>query len=200
MLDMRISLKKIKMKISKQSAEKSFAVMNVNNSLSQSTFIANYALMCARNGQRVLIIDTDYQRNDFLKAFHFQQDKGLFELLQHESEDYKSYIHSLDTNKNLSILPAGQIMDAGASNETVDVLSTDLFSTLYATLLDKFDLILVNLAANASVEETAPVLEQVDGTILVIDLNSTKKRDLHTVIHGMVAHDYNIVGYIDVKR
>jgi Mrp family chromosome partitioning ATPase len=67
-------------------------------------------------------------------------------------------------------------------------------------LLDKFDLILVNLAANASVEEAAPVLEQVDGTILVIDLNSTKKRDLHTVIHGMVAHDYNIVGYIDVKR
>ncbi|MDV2577060.1 AAA family ATPase [Lactiplantibacillus plantarum] len=178
------------MKISKQSAEKSFAVMNVNNSLSQSTFIANYALMCARNGQRVLIIDTDYQRNDFLKAFHFQQDKGLFELLQHESEDYKSYIHSLDTNKNLSILPAGQIMDAGASNETVDVLSTDLFSTLYATLLDKFDLILVNLAANASVEEAAPVLEQVDGTILVIDLNSTKKGTcillfmvwLHTII------------------
>ncbi|MGA3432791.1 hypothetical protein ACA584_13375, partial [Lactiplantibacillus plantarum] len=39
MLDMRISLKKIKMKISKQSAEKSFAVMNVNNSLSQSTFM-----------------------------------------------------------------------------------------------------------------------------------------------------------------
>ncbi|MCG0749327.1 capsular polysaccharide biosynthesis protein [Lactiplantibacillus plantarum] len=200
MLDMRISLKKIKIRMSKHSSGKAFAVMNVHDSLSQSTFIANYALMCARNGEKVLIVDTDYHRNDFLRAFHFKQTKGLFSLLQNDADDYQSYIHSLDINKNLSVLPAGQLQDNETSDGDMDSLSYESFSTLYAALMDKFDLILVNLVSSTSVTEAIPILEVVDGTILIVDLNSTRKKDLHTIIHDMIAHNYNIVGYVDVKR
>jgi len=197
MLDMRISLKKIAQKIEDKAGGKSLSFVTPDNTVSQGTFIANLALQYARKGERVLILDTDTERNVFCSAFHLKKELGLLQFFSHHEDSSQKYLQEVFvTEGSLFVLCAGE----GTEQDMITTMKSSGFSTLFAGLESKFDRVFLNIKPQSSITKVMPALEVTDGTIVTIEKDFTRKKLIHKLIKQLLLHDQPTVGYITIQR
>jgi Mrp family chromosome partitioning ATPase len=182
----------------------------------KSTVARDLALAYAEANERVLLIDADLRRPSIGKLVGVQAERGLTHVLRGETSPgevvvsvYPANGHSSATNGSgspvgplaprasgsLDVLLHGDVLDNPAP-----LLATPAMATLLSSARERYDVVIIDTAPVLAVADTLPLLELVDGVLLVARLgqstrdvatrvNEAIRRAARAHVAGVVAND-----------
>lgn len=175
---------------SMQNPPKTVLVTSTISGEGKSTTSANYAVVLAQKGARVLVIDADLRRPTLHKMFGADNKVGLSELILQEVE-VPNFRTPLPNLPGLTLLTAGK---------QVPLPSEALGSLRFYTLLQEwekhFDYVIVDSAPLLIVSDTLPLAKWVDALILVARYNVTPMSALRRVRDILNRSDANVSGVV----
>jgi polysaccharide biosynthesis transport protein len=133
----------------------------------KTTFAAWYASFCASMGQKVILIDSDFERPKIHQLLEVQNDVGLANIFA-DDLDLKSVIRT-DAKSGISFITAGsttvrgsQLIDSTKMQEILDTLSWD------------YDLIVIDSAPVLALTDAHIIAKLVDSTVFVLQWCRTR--------------------------
>ena len=148
------------------------------------SFIANnLAIIFAQAGKKVALIEADMYKPKLSKLFNLSNNIGLSNSLQNDKLNntiLNSYIHPTDINKNLFVMPAGNVPDSPSEllmNENIDVLMR--------VLENQFDLIIIDSVPVRPVSDAYSICRFADLTLFVIRHGVTPKANVRMLDEDM---------------
>jgi succinoglycan biosynthesis transport protein ExoP len=133
----------------------------------KSSTAANYAIVLAQKGSRVLLVDSDLRRPTLHKLFGSSNESGLSDILLGESPK-DAFKQPLSELKNLSLLTAGKPVPLPS-----EALGSERFYSLLQDWEQSFDYIVVDSAPLLIVSDSHPLASWVDMLILITRYNVT---------------------------
>ena len=133
----------------------------------KSTISGNVALTFAEDNKKVLLVDCDLRKPSLHKKFRISNMLGLTDVLIGK-EKVENVVSKYDNN--LDILTSGKIPPNPA-----EMLGSQNMMDLLEELKKKYDIIVLDTAPLQAVTDAQILSTKVDGTILVIRANKTKK-------------------------
>jgi len=134
----------------------------------KSTTAANLAITFAQQGQRTLLIDADLRRAVLDKAFGVDRSPGLTEIIVGETP-LADAIHTTEI-PNLSILASGRFPPNPA-----ELLGSSRMQEILRDAKSTFDVVLLDSPPLLAVTDAAVLSTMVDGVVLVIRTQRTKR-------------------------
>lgn len=163
---------------------------------SQHLIIANLAMMYGQSGERVLIVDTDFSREVFPRAFKLKHvEKGLSDYLNTKMVSIKSIKNSVE-NQNIDIISSGTL----TSEETEYLIEDPNFKILMENEKKQYDKIFINTRAFNRKLSLDSILNESDGVILVESLSQTPKKKMYRLIETLKKRQIKIIGYVNAGR
>lgn len=151
----------------KEQKYKSILMTSPSLNEGKSTTIANLAVSMAQQKEKVLVIDADLRNPRIHAIFRLNNSIGLSSILANSSlvdeAIKKTYM------KNLDILPSGPIPDNPA-----ELLGSKEFNELLTTLLQTYDVILIDSPPVLEVTDTKLLANQCDSVVLVLKQGKSK--------------------------
>ena len=129
----------------------------------KSTTAANIAVVFAKSGQRVLLVDADLRKPVIHKTFQLDNASGLSTVLS-SSESLAESIQRTPV-ENLSILPSGP-----KPPNPSEMLSSPRMDQILAEARQLFDVVIFDMPP--------VVASKTDGTLLVVRENTSRKESL----------------------
>jgi succinoglycan biosynthesis transport protein ExoP len=133
----------------------------------KTTFAAWYASFCASMGQKVILIDSDFERPKIHQLLEVQNDVGLANIFA-DNLDLKSVIRT-DPKSGISFITAGstsmrgsQLIDSTKMQEILDTLSWD------------YDLIVIDSSPVLALTDAHIIAKLVDSTVFVLQWCRTR--------------------------
>lgn len=191
----------------------------------KSTVVRNLALAYREWGLRVVVVDCDLRRNNMIKTFHVDAQAGLTDVLTggadladaltevpvsvrglqtlaqiRSSGEPANGVNGTSENGHGSEIGVLDLLSAGghAANPQA-VLATSQFEGLLRSLRDDYDMVLIDTAPVLAVSDAIPLLQLVDGVVIVSRLNQTTRdaakrlmeilRRARVFVVGSVAND-----------
>lgn len=153
----------------------------------KSAALANLAVVMARTGDRVIVVDGDLRRPQQHEIFGVSN-----------QADVASYLQG---NAQLTLQPAGvdglQVMTAGpASANPVALLSSKRMGELLTELKAQADYVLVDAPPVLAVTDAALWASQVDGVLLAVNAGGTKREQAQRAKAVLQKVHANILGVI----
>ncbi|MDN6545533.1 MAG: hypothetical protein L0K75_09500, partial [Enterococcaceae bacterium] len=140
---------------------------------SEQTVIANLALMYARAGEKVLILDTDFSSKVFNQAFGLKSQLGLSDYLSGGSSNVANIIQAV-SGENISIVCSGTL----PLEDTAYLLGDPKMMNFIEKINNKYDRILISTAVFESKSNDEYLLKYADGVVIVQDLKAIKKMQM----------------------
>ncbi|MCA1341631.1 AAA family ATPase [Lactiplantibacillus pentosus] len=162
---------------------------------SEQTIIANLALMYARAGEKVLVLDTDFSSNAFKQAFGLKTKLGLSDYLSGGSSNVTGIIQAV-SGENISIVCSGTL----PVEDTAYLLGDPKMMSFMEKTNDKYDRVLINTAAYAANSSDEYLLEHADGVVIVQDLKAIKKMQMFSLLSMLDKRNAKVLGYISAKK
>ncbi len=134
----------------------------------KSTTLANLAIATAQGGKKVLIADCDLRRPIQHKLFWIPNEEGLTTCFA-ENARPKSLIKPTQV-PGLDILPSGPIPPNPS-----ELLGSRKMQALLESLVDEYDMVMLDSPPLVPVTDAAILSTQVDGVLLVINAGSVEK-------------------------
>lgn len=135
----------------------------------KSFTLANLAIALASGGNRVVVVDADMRRPELHELFDCPNVVGLVDALITSDGENEAPIPLQGTSfDNLMLLTAGR-----PSADPVTLLTSTRFPALLETLLDRFDMVLVDSPPVLGPPDAAVIATRVKGTILVVSAGQT---------------------------
>lgn len=158
----------------------------------KTTLAANLAVVMAETNKRVLLIDGDLRRATAGKYFNMRSSQavGLSTLLNNGRSSLNEAIQRTQV-KNLDFLPAGPIPPNPS-----ELLNSLRLNELFSELEDQYDAIIVDSPPLLVVTDAQIFSSKVDGVILVVRENRTKRNNLikcKTLLERSKAHLIGVV-------
>lgn len=158
----------------------------------KTTLAANLAVVMSETNKKVLLIDGDLRRATAGKYFnmHSSQAVGLSTLLNNGRSSLNEAIQRTQV-KNLDFLPAGPIPPNPS-----ELLNSLRLNELFSELEDQYDAIIVDSPPLLVVTDAQIFSSKVDGVILVVRENRTKRNNLikcKTLLERSKAHLIGVV-------
>ncbi|MCB0074211.1 MAG: CpsD/CapB family tyrosine-protein kinase, partial [Caldilineaceae bacterium] len=141
-------------------------VTTADGDTDKSAALANLAVVMARTGDRVIVVDGDLRRPQQHEIFGVPNQGGLSSYLQGEG---KATLQSGGVD-GLQIMTAGP-----ASANPVALLSSKRLAELLDELKAQADYVLVDAPPVLAVTDAALWANQVDGVLLVVNAGGTKR-------------------------
>ncbi len=141
----------------------------------RSTVSYNTAVAFALAGKRVLLLDADMRRPHLHELFGCSRKPGLSDLMTGRMQ-LDGYIHQHSAVPSLFLLSAGSDTASPA-----ELLCSDKFDELLATLSQKFDLVIADSPPILLVTEARVLSEKFNATLVVIRAGKTTR----TVLAGL---------------
>ncbi|MGM0168715.1 hypothetical protein IGI39_004470 [Enterococcus sp. AZ135] len=140
----------------------------------KTTLASNLAVVMAETNKKVLLIDGDLRRATAGKFFSLvsSQSKGLSTLLSNVRISPEEAIQSTQV-KSLDFLPAGPIPPNPS-----ELLNSSRLDEIFMQLEDQYDFIIVDSPPLLVVTDAQIFSSKVDGVILVVRENRTKRNNL----------------------
>jgi len=154
----------------------------------KSTTTYNLAASFATLGKKVLAIDADLRRPKLHMHANLENKRGLSNILT-SSMTADEVIQKDAFGEFLYILPAGPVAPNPA-----ELLGSQAFSSLLASLLDQFDFILIDSPPAMVVTDSQIMAPKVDGVVLVVRSGVSTKAALRRVAENMRRTRANILG------
>lgn len=156
----------------------------------KSTTSGNLALVLAQGESNVLLIDCDMRKPTLHKKFAISNTSGLSDLLQCKSKMNLEKI-SYKYNNNLTIITSGKIPPNPS-----EMLASKAMSNFLEEMKSKFDYIILDTPPIHAVTDSQILARKVDGVLLVVRANKTKKDSVNNSINSIKNIKANFIGVV----
>ncbi|UCH12896.1 MAG: P-loop NTPase, partial [Candidatus Omnitrophota bacterium] len=161
-----------------------------NGKIGKSTIAANLAIILARLGKRIVLLDANLNRGSVAKFFGIGAKamgisdilsgkanledclKGITDMLLSGSIDWDIVMETYGLDR-LKILPAGKRV-----HDPAGLLESDAVAELFRKLRERFDCVVVDSPGLLRNPDSIILSPNADGIFLVCKINSTSHRDL----------------------
>ena len=155
----------------------------------KSTVAANYAIVLAQTGARVLLVDAELRRPSLDSVFAVTNQSGLSEALESGNEPYLQ--QALPTLPNLFLLTAGKTPALPA-----EALSSERFRALLAGWKQQFDFIVVKASPLLAVSDSLPLASWSDGVLFIARQGVTRLKYPQNARALLNQTDANVIGSV----
>ncbi len=156
----------------------------------KSTTAINLSYTIAETGKRVLLIDADMRLPSVAKKLQIRANPGLSNILA-EDLDSKEIIRVSDVLVNWCILTAGDI----PPNPT-EMLGSEQMKNLINELAERYDYIIIDLPPVNIVSDALVISSLLDGMIVVVREDYTKRRELSNCIRHLELSNVKVLGFV----
>jgi len=170
-------------------AHKVVAVTSARTREGKSVTIANLAILYARAGTRVLLVDAQLRNPVQHKLFSITGLSGLSEALNQDIP-VERVIHSLNI-PNLSLLPAGELR-SGPS----ELLRSSRMQALLEQLRERFDMVLLDTACLLDISDSQELAAYCDGVVVVLRAGKTRQEEARLAVEKLERVRAKIVGVV----
>lgn len=154
----------------------------------KSTVIANLADIMGRQNLKVLIIDADLRKPSQHHILRVPNSVGLTDILR-KKLNYKDCIQK-------TIFVNVEVLTAGITpHNPSELLSSVVFREALDYYSQRYDYILID-SPPAVVVDTQILANQIEGTIVVVEENNTKKHELQNILTLLQKTDTTMLGII----
>ncbi|NLM66902.1 MAG: CpsD/CapB family tyrosine-protein kinase [Enterococcus sp.] len=137
----------------------------------KSTTSANLAIVFAKAGQRVLLVDADMRKPTVYKTFQLSNNIGLSTLLSTNESIIEAVQQTMVDN--LSVLPSGP-----KPPNPSELLGSQRMNQVINELKQSFDIVIFDMPPIVTVTDAQIMASKVDGTLLIVRENITNKESL----------------------
>ncbi|MEP0763480.1 MAG: polysaccharide biosynthesis tyrosine autokinase [Chloroflexota bacterium] len=146
----------------------------------KSTLTANLGLAVARSGYKTLLMDADARRPALHRIFDLPNDSGLSTILAGETEVKLGQTIHLSEHERLHVLTSGPW-----TPDFFALLGSAAMADLRNTLLEYFDVILIDSPAFLAVADGAILASLVDSVLLVLRLGHVRRDMLSSMLEQL---------------
>jgi capsular exopolysaccharide synthesis family protein len=155
----------------------------------KTTLSANLALLLARDGKKVLLIDGDLRIPSVAKKMKIKSVPGLTDLLKGDDVDLEQFrTPHLDT---WYIMPSGPLPPNPS-----ELLGSKRMEMTLNMLSEHFDYIVVDLPPINIVSDALAISQYIDGIIVVIREDYTEKKELENCIRQLRLSNVKVLGCV----
>lgn len=164
---------------------KSIAVTSSVRGEGSSTVAINLALSLS-NSNKTLLIDTNYENNEINEIFGINSKAGLTDIIFKNAKIEDVIVRK---ENNLDIIPTGDI-----NVNTISLLDSNSFDEFLNNINKDYDYIIIDTSAIQASSETRLILRKVDGSLLVVKAESTKKDTIKSTIKDIENLGSSLIG------
>lgn len=154
----------------------------------KSTTSGNLALCLAQGDKKVILVDCDLRKPSIHKKFKISNIVGLSDVIVGK-EALENAVHRY--NKNMTVLTSGKIPPNPS-----EMLSSKTMLKLIEHLKKEYDYVILDTPPVQAVTDSQILSTKVDGTILVVRADRTKKDGVHNAINLLKKVNANIIGTV----
>jgi len=159
-----------------------------------STLVREFAKVAVeRHGKSVLILDSAYQDPARRININVTCEYGLMDLIEEGKLTDKAFFRVGTTNLYFAPISVQTTLVS-----PINGLSTTL--NIWSKLKERFDLIIIDSSSDVNISESAIMSRHVDGVILVLEAEKTKRRTADKIKKMINANGGTILGVIFNKR
>lgn len=167
---------------------KSIVITSSEPGEGKSTTAGNVALSFAQSNQKTIMIDCDLRKPSLHRKFKISNMIGLSDVLIGK-ENITDAIH--EYCENLDVLPSGKLPPNPS-----EMLGSRAMERLLGELKSKYDMIILDTAPLQAVTDAQILSTKVDGTILVVRAEKTKKDSVTQAKALLDQVNANIIGTV----
>jgi capsular exopolysaccharide synthesis family protein len=150
---------------------------------------ANLAVIMAKTGSRVLLMDCDMRKPRLNKIFGSDRDKGVSNVLVNDCS-FTDAVQETGID-NLNLIPCGHIPPNPS-----ELLGSKAMKELLVSLYDKYDRIVIDSSPVTAVTDAVVLSKVVDGVVLVVQANKTDREVVRRSVEQLVAVKAQMLGVI----
>ena len=154
----------------------------------KTTTAGNLALSLAQNEKRVLLIDCDLRRGSVHRRFMLSNGEGLSEVIVGKAS-LENVIRGVA--ENLDVITTGNLPPNPS-----EMLGSKHMETLIKELREKYDYIILDTPPVLAVTDAQILSTKVDGTILVVRAEKTKKENVINAKKLLDKVKANVIGTV----
>ncbi|MBO0458250.1 CpsD/CapB family tyrosine-protein kinase [Enterococcus hulanensis] len=158
----------------------------------KTTLASNLAVVMSETNKKVLLVDGDLRRATAGKYFNSisTRAKGLSSLLSNSRSMLEEAIQSTQV-KNLDFLPAGPIPPNPS-----ELLNSNRLNEILERLEEQYDFVIIDSPPLLVVTDAQIFSSKVDGVILVVRENRTKRNNLIKCKNLLKQSNAHLVGFV----
>ncbi len=154
----------------------------------KTTTSINLAYALAESGEHVLLIDGDMRRPSVNETLELDMEPGLSEALVGKGG---VHINASVLHANLDIMTSGHIPPNPS-----ELIGSNKMEALLSEYREKYNYIIIDLPPVMSVSDPVAVSKYIDGMIIVVRHEKTKKRELTETIRQLEYANVKILGFV----
>ncbi len=148
----------------------------------------NLAYSLAKDGKKVLLIDSDMRKPSVAEKLHIQFAPGLSNLL---ADRQNSNIQAGVLHTNMSVLTAGDIPPNPS-----ELIGSDEMNVNLKQFAEIYDYVLVDLPPIMEVSDPLIMAKYLDGIILVVLHDHSYRSDVREAVRKLQFIDVRILGFV----
>lgn len=189
-----------KIQVMRPHLPKTILVTSPNEGDGRSTIAANLGVMAAQAGYRTIVVDADGKHPIQHEIFQIPGNKGLQQLLFNAAEP-NIPLWTIDRLPNLMVLASGHGLGSSQGEQAENSPSTTWWrakriSQVLAQLTAHADVIIIDGPALLAAATANTLAGQVDGVILLVEANRTKRSALQEARFALEQAQANLIGVV----
>jgi non-specific protein-tyrosine kinase len=156
----------------------------------KTSVVTNLATVLAQNDRNVVVIDGDLRRPRIHKVFQLSNHIGLTDYFLHTQDKLNGVIKKTNI-KGLSVITSG-----GLPPNPSELLNSEKMFEAVHILAAQFNMVLIDTPPLLAVTDALVLSPRVDGVILVIDPNKTKRAAVRHAIEQLRQVKANLIGIV----
>jgi len=150
---------------------------------------ANLAIIMAKTGSRVLLMDCDMRKPRLNRLFGIDREKGVSNVLVGDC----SFADAVQETEiaNLYLIPCGHIPPNPS-----ELLGSKAMKELLASLSKNYDRIVIDSSPVTAVTDAVVLSKVVDGVVLIVQANRTEREVVRRSVDQLVAVNAQMLGVI----
>lgn len=158
----------------------------------KSWMTMHIAMNMAQRGRRVVVVDADLRRSFIMQRYQVRIQGNVTGLAHYLSGQCEMDDIVYETDRyGMCIIPAGRDV-----SNPMSLMDTPYFGQMLDELARHFDLVIVDAPPVGMVIDAAEIAACCDGTVLVLEYNSTRLRDVAMCKRQMEQSGTPVVGCI----
>ena len=155
----------------------------------KTTVSANLAVILAKGGKKVVVVDLDMRRAKLSEYFELQNDKGVSTLLS-KKHTLEEVIQHAD-KEGVDIIAAGPVPPNPS-----ELIMSDHAKEMMQSLRERYDYIVLDTPPVGLVTDAAILMHQADASLLVVKHGYSKKEFVRNLDRMVKEHKIEHVGLI----
>jgi succinoglycan biosynthesis transport protein ExoP len=152
--------------------------------------LANLGVVFAQAGERVVLVSCDLRRPRIGSFFEIDEQDGLTSVLIGQ-RTLQQVLLPVPGHDRLTLLPAGPIPPNPA-----ELLDSDRAAEVFASLRERFDLVLIDSPPVLPVTDAAILSRHADATLMLAAAGQTRRGDLHRAVEKLDQVGATILGLV----